>query len=73
MHLRAPSLDHGLVSGLWGIGLGLYVVFGGLALGLGRAESFILGGIVAAGVYFYVRLYGQDEVRPRRRRRPSAP
>jgi hypothetical protein len=71
MHLRAPSLDHGLVSGLWGIALGLYVLVGALALGLGRAESFILGGIAAALIYFYVRLYGQDEVRARRPRRSA--
>ena len=72
MHLRPPSFDHGFVSGLWGIGLGLYIVLGGLALGLGRAESFIIGGVAAAAIYFYVRLYGQDEPRPRRRRAGGA-
>ena len=69
VHLRPPSFDHGFVSGLWGIGLGLYVALGGLAIGLGRAEAFILGGVAAAAIFLYVRLYGQDE--PRRRRRAA--
>jgi hypothetical protein len=70
VQLRPPSIDHGVASGIWGIVLGLYVVLGGLAIGAGRAESFILGGIVGAAVFLYVRLYGQSEVRrPGRRRR----
>jgi hypothetical protein len=73
VHLRPPSLDHGLVSGLWGIGLGLYVILGGLALGLGRAESFILGGVVGAVIFVYVRLYGRDEVGRRARPPRSSP
>ncbi len=72
MHLRPPSLDHGFVSGLWGIGLGLYVLLGGLAIGLGRAESFILGALAAGGIFLYVRLYGQDEIRRPRRSPRSA-
>jgi hypothetical protein len=73
VHLRPPSLDHGFVSGLWGIGLGLYVVLGGLAIGMGRAESFILGGVIGAAIFLYVRLYGQEEIRRPRRRRHAAP
>jgi hypothetical protein len=69
VHLRPPSLDPGLVAGLWGIGLGLYVALGSFALGVGRAESFILGGLAAAGIFVYVRLYGEAG---RRRRPPSA-
>ena len=69
MHLRPPSFDPGFVAGLWGIGLGLYVLVGGLAVGLGRAESFIIGGVAAAAIFFYVRLYGADQIR--RRRPPS--
>lgn len=74
VHLRPPSIDHGLASGIWGVVLGLYVIFGGLAIGVGRAESFIVGALAAAAIFLYVRLYGQDEVRrPRRRpRQPSA-
>jgi hypothetical protein len=74
MHLRPPSIDHGVASGIWGIVLGLYLIVGGLALGAGRAESFIVGGLAGAAIFLYVRLYGQSEVRrPRPRRdRPRA-
>ena len=69
VHLRPPSLDPGFVAGLWGIGLGLYVLLGGLALEIGRAESFILAGVTGAAIFFYVRLYGYDQVRRRPRSR----
>lgn len=72
MHLRPPALDQGLVAGLWGIGLGLYVTFGCLALGVGRAESFILGGLSAAAIFLFVRLHGHDELRRRRPRSARA-
>jgi hypothetical protein len=72
VHLRPPSIDHGVASGIWGIVLGLYLVIGGLAIGLGRAEAFIIGAVAAAAIFVYVRLYGRDEVtrpRPRGRQR----
>ncbi len=71
MHLRPPSLDPGLTAGLWGIGLGLYVVLGGLAIGLGRAESFILGGLAAAAVF--LRVFWHRLLVTLRIRKPSEP
>jgi hypothetical protein len=70
MHLRPPSIDHGLASGIWAIVFWLYLIAGGLALGAGRAETFIVASLAAAAIFVFVRLYGQSEVRrPRPRRR----
>ena len=45
MHLRPPSLDHGLVSGLWGIGLGLFILLGSMAIGVAAGTAFIVAGV----------------------------
>jgi hypothetical protein len=65
VHLRPPSLDHGFVSGLWAIGLGLFLLLGQLAIGIGKGTAFIVAGLAAALIYFYVRLYGEDRPGPR--------
>jgi hypothetical protein len=63
MHLRPPSFDHGTVSGLWGIGLGLLILLGSLALGVDAGTAFIIAGLAAAAIFIYVRLYGEEELR----------
>jgi hypothetical protein len=77
VHLRLPSFDRGLTSFLWGFGLGLYVWLGLLAIGVSGANAFIFGALSAAAIFLYVRLYGEDEVRPARRQprksRPGTP
>jgi hypothetical protein len=65
MHLRPPSLDHGLVSGLWAIGLGLFILLGAMSVGVQAATAFIVAGLSAAVIFVYVRLYGEDRPRPR--------
>jgi len=64
MHLRVPSIDRGITSFLWGFGLGLYLWLGMLAIGVSGATAFILGALAACGIFLYVRLFGEDEVRP---------
>ena len=40
MHLRPPSFDHGFVSGLWAIGLGLFILLGSIGyVGVGTLLS----------------------------------
>jgi len=63
MHLRPPSFDHGTVSGLWAIGLGLLILVGSVALGLDTATAFIVAGLAAGAIFIYVRLYGEEELR----------
>jgi len=63
MHLRPPSFDHGTVSGLWAIGLGLLILVGSVALGLDTPTAFIVAGLAAGAIFIYVRLYGEEELR----------
>lgn len=63
MHLRAPSIDHGVASFLWAFGLGLFLFLGSLAVGVSAAVAFIVSALLAAAIFFYVRLYGEEELR----------
>jgi uncharacterized membrane protein YdfJ with MMPL/SSD domain len=63
--LRAPSVDHGIVSFIWAFGLGLLLWLFMLGIGISKATSFIVAALVALGIFLFVRLYGEDE--PRRR------
>jgi hypothetical protein len=63
MHLRPPSFDHGLISGLWAIGLGLFILLGSIAVGLDKAVAFIIAPLAAAAIYLYVRIYGEEDLR----------
>ena len=60
MHLRPPSIDHGVASGLWAIGLGLFVWLGALSIGVSGLTSFVLGLVSAGVIFLYVRMYGED-------------
>jgi hypothetical protein len=68
---RPPSFDHGVISFLWAFGLGLYISFGLIAVGVSKATSFILAVVAAFGIFLFVRLYGEEEVRAVPRQRGS--
>jgi hypothetical protein len=63
MHLRPPSVDHGITSFLWALFFGLFIWIGGVAAGFGSAVTFILGAVVGFLVFLFVRVYGEDEPR----------
>ena len=63
---RPPSIDHGIVSFLWGVGLGLYVWLGLRAVGISQPTSVILAALAAGAIFLFVRTQGEDE--PRRQR-----
>ena len=63
MHLRAPAFDRGVTSFLWGLGFGLYLWLGMLAIGVSGATAFILAALSGAAIFLLVRIYGEDEVR----------
>ncbi len=67
--LRMPSFDHGRISFFWALGLGLFIFLGAMSVGVSRPAALIFASLAAAAIYFYVRLYGEEEL-GRRGRRP---
>jgi len=59
--MRLPAFSHGVTAFLWGLGFGVFIWFGGIAVGFGGALSFVLGCVAAFGIFLYVRVYGEDE------------
>ncbi len=66
MKLRMPSFDRGRVSLMWALALGLFIFFGSVSVGLGRATALIVAFLAAAAIYFYVRIYGEEQLGRRR-------
>lgn len=60
MHLRPPSIDRGVTSGLWAIGLALFIFLGSISVGLDAAIAFIVAIVAGGAIFLYVRLYGED-------------
>jgi hypothetical protein len=61
---RPPAFSPGFTSFLWGVGLGAFIWIGLLAVGVGGGTSFLFGVLAAALIFFYVRLFGEDQLRP---------
>ncbi len=69
MHLRPPSVDHGVQSFLWAVVFFLFLWFGMLAVGVSRATSFVLALVLGALIFLFVRIFGEDDLaRPEARR-----
>jgi drug/metabolite transporter (DMT)-like permease len=62
---RPPSVDHGVISFLWGVGLGAYIYFGSLAVGVSSGTAFIFSALAAFAIFLFVRVFG-EETPPRR-------
>ena len=62
MHLRPPAFSPGFQAFLWGVSLGAFIWIGLLAVGVGMATSLLAGLVGGALVFFYVRLYGRDQL-----------
>jgi hypothetical protein len=60
---RPPSFDHGFISFLWGLGLGLLIWLGLLGIGVSGATSFIMAALAGAAIFLYVRIYGEEELK----------
>lgn len=61
---RPPAFSPGFQAFLWGVLLGAYVWIGLLAIGTSGATAFLLGVVAAFLIFFFVRLYGEDRLRP---------
>ena len=62
---RPPSIDHGVVSLLWAIGLGAFICIGLMGIGVSNVTAFVIGCVSACAIFLYVRVYGEED--PRRR------
>ena len=62
MHLRPPSVDHGVQSFLWAIVFFLFLWFGMLAVGVSGGAAFMLALICAALIFLFVRVFGEDDL-----------
>jgi len=58
-----PAFSHGVASLVWAIVFAAYILFGGIAAGFSTADSFIAAVVAGAGIFLYVRVYGEDEPR----------
>ena len=62
MHLRPPSVDHGVQSFLWAIVFFLFLWFGMLPVGVSGGAAFMLALICGALIFLFVRIFGEDEL-----------
>lgn len=62
---RPPSFSHGFISLLWAIGLGAFIYYGSVAVGVAKGSAFVFSALAAFGIFLFVLVYG-DEIPPRR-------
>lgn len=68
MHLRPPSVDHGVQAFIWAGVFFLFLWFGMLAVGVSGGAAFMLSLICGALIFLFVRVRGEDDLaRPRDR------
>ena len=60
MHLRMPSIDHGVQSFAWAVLFFLILWLGMLAIGVSSATAYILSLVAAGAIFLFVRLNGED-------------
>ncbi len=60
---RPPAFSPGFTSFLWGLSLGLFIWVGLLGIGVSMATALLLGVVGGALIFFYVRLFGADQLR----------
>lgn len=63
MHLRPPSIDHGVISFLWAVGLGLFIWIGLRAVGFPSGAGFVIACVSGFAIFLFVRIYGEEEPR----------
>jgi hypothetical protein len=61
MHLRPPSIAHGIIAFIWAVFFGLFIWIGGIGLGFNGAMTFIVGCVAGFLIFLFVRVYGEDE------------
>ena len=64
MHLRMPSIDHGVASFVWALVLAGVLFLGLVGIGISTATAVIVSLLAFGAIFLYVRLYGEEERRP---------
>ena len=64
MHLRMPAFDRGATSFAWAVFFFLFLWLGMLAVGVDGATAFIISALAGCAIFLYVRLFGEDKIRP---------
>jgi ABC-type Fe3+-siderophore transport system permease subunit len=65
MHLRPPSIDRGVISAAWAIGLALFLFFGMWSVGVSPGIAFVLSAVAGGAIFLFVRINGEPDP-PRR-------
>jgi hypothetical protein len=60
MHLRPPSIDRGVTSFLWALGLALFIWLGQLAVGVSKGTALMLALLSFGGIFLFVRTRGEE-------------
>jgi hypothetical protein len=50
-----------VTSFLWALFFGAFIWIGGISVGFSGALTFTAGAIAGAGIFLYVRTYGEDD------------
>ena len=58
MHLRAPSIDKGVLAFVWSAVFFLYMWLGALAVDVPGGIAFIISLVAAAAIFLFVRTRG---------------
>jgi hypothetical protein len=62
---RPPSIDHGVISFIWALFLGLFIWAGLLAVGVNGGVAVAIAVVSAFLIFLFVRVFGEEEVRPK--------
>jgi hypothetical protein len=60
MHLRPPSIDRGVTSFLWALGLGLFIWLGLVSVGVHRGTALVLALLSFGAIFVFVRTRGES-------------
>ena len=62
MHLRPPSIAHGVQAFIWALVFFLFLWFGMRAVGVSHGTSFILAVLLGVLIFLFVRIFGEEEL-----------
>jgi hypothetical protein len=58
VHLRQPSIDHGVRSFIWAVVFFLIIYFGAVAVGVTKGTAFLVALVLAFLIFLFVRTRG---------------